>query len=125
MMSTIYQRWLDAKKLEAVAVAERRELEDQMVKQFAVAKDFKGTMKQQIDGYTVSVEGKINQKVDSEKLQQIAAAAGLEDHLATLFRWKPEINAAAWKAADQAVIAPLTLAITSTPGRFSFSITKD
>ena len=124
-MNPIYQRWLDAKKLEAAAVAERREIEDQLVKQFAVAKDFKGTMKRQVDGYTVSIEGKINQKVDSEKLQQVAASAGLEDYLPTLFRWKPEINAAAWKAADQAVIAPLTLAITSTPGRPSFTITKD
>jgi len=122
---SLYQKWLNAKKLEAAATAERRELEDHMVKQFAVAKDFNGTMKRAIEGFTVTIEGKINKKVDSEKLQQIAASAGLEDYLPTLFRWKPEINAAAWKAADQAVIAPLTLAITSTPGRPSFAITKD
>jgi hypothetical protein len=122
---SLYQKWLDAKKLEAAVTAERRELEDQMVKQFAVAKDFNGTMKREVEGFTVTIEGKINKKVDSEKLQQIAASAGLGDYLPTLFRWKPEINAAAWKAADQAVIAPLTLAITSTPGRPSFAITKD
>lgn len=122
---SLYQKWLNAKKLEAAASAERRELEDQMVKQFAVPKDFNGTMKREIEGFTLTIEGKINKKVDSEKLQQIAASAGLKDYLPTLFRWKPEINAAAWKAADQAVIAPLTLAITSTPGRPSFAITKD
>jgi len=122
---SLYQKWLNAKKLEAAATAERRELEDQIVKQFAVAKDFSGTMKREIEGFTVTIEGKINKKVDSEKLQSVAKEAGLEDYLPTLFRWKPEINAAAWKAADQAVIAPLTLAITSTPGRPSFAITKD
>jgi hypothetical protein len=122
---SLYQKWLDAKKLEATATAERRELEDQMVKQFVVAKDFNGTMKRKIEGFTVTIEGKINKKIDSEKLQSVAKEAGLEDYLPNLFRWKPEINAAAWKAADQAVIAPLTLAITSTPGRPSFAITKD
>jgi hypothetical protein len=122
---TLYQRWLDAKKLEAAAVAKRRELEDQMVKQFAVAKDFKGTMKRQVDGYTVSVEGKITQKIDADKLQMLAAEAGLSEHLSSLFRWKPEINAKAWGAAADAVTQPLLGAITSTPGRPTFTITKD
>ena len=121
----LYQRWLDAKKLETVAVKDRRELEDLMVKEFAIPKDLDGTMKQELDGYAIKIEGRINKKIDAEKLQMLAAEAGLSDHLSSLFRWKPEINAKVWNAAADAVTQPLLGAITSTPGRPTFTITKD
>lgn len=124
-MTTLYQRWLDAKKLEAAAVAERRELEDLMVETFAIPKDLDGTVKHAVDGYVIKTEGRINRKVDAEKLQVLAAEAGLSEHLSSLFRWKPEINAKAWGAAADAVTQPLLGAITSTPGRPTFSITKE
>jgi hypothetical protein len=122
---SLYQKWVDAKKLETAAVAERRELEDQIVKSLAIPKELDGTLNRQAEGYKVKIEGRINRKVDSDKLQTLAVEFGLEDHLSSLFRWKPEINMTAWKAADQAMIAPLMLAITSTPGRPSFTITKE
>jgi hypothetical protein len=122
---TLYQRWLDAKKLEAAAVAERRELEDQMVVVFTVPKDLDGTMKQELDGYVVKIEGRINKKVDADKLQMLATEAGISEHLSSLFRWKPEINAKVWNAAADAVTQPLLGAITSTPGRPTFTITKE
>lgn len=124
-MNTLYQRWLDAKKLEATAVAERRELEDLMVETFAIPKDLDGTVKHAVDGYVIKTEGRINRKVDAEKLQVLAAEAGLSEHLFSLFRWKPEINAKAWGAAADAVTQPLLGAITSTPGRPTFTITKE
>ena len=124
-MNTLYQRWLDAKKLEAAAVAERRELEDLMVETFAIPKDLDGTVKHAIDGYVIKTEGRINKKIDADKLQMLAAEAGLSEHLSSLFRWKPEINAKAWGAAADAVTQPLLGAITSTPGRPTFSITKE
>ena len=122
---TLYQRWLDAKKLEAAAVAERRELEDQMVKEFAVPKDLDGTVKHEVEGYIIKMEGRINKKIDADKLQMLAAEAGLSEHLSSLFRWKPEINAKVWNAAAEVVTGPLLGAITSTPGRPTFSITKE
>jgi hypothetical protein len=61
--------------------------------------------------------------VDSEKLQELAAEAGLTDHLSTLFRWKPEIEMKAWKATDPSITSALADAITVTPGRPSFTIT--
>jgi len=124
-MSTLYQRWLDAKKAEGIAVAERRELEDQMVKDFDLPKDLDGAVNHQVDGYKIKMEGRINKKIDSDKLQMLAAEAGLSEHLSSLFRWKPEINAKAWSAAADAVTQPLLGAITSTPGRPTFSITKE
>jgi hypothetical protein len=122
---SLYQRWLDAKKMEALAVAERRELEDLMAVQFAIPKDLDGTIKQELDGYIIRMEGRINKKIDADKLQLLAAEAGLSEHLSSLFRWKPEINAKAWGAAAEVVTKPLLGAITSTPGRPTFTITKD
>ena len=124
-MSTLYQRWLDAKKLETTAVAERRQLEDQMIDMFAVPKNLDGTVKQEIDDYSIKIEGRINKKIDADKLQMLAAEAGLSEHLSSLFRWKPEINVKAWNAANEAVTKPLLDAITSTPGRPTFTITKE
>ena len=125
MTTTLYQRWLDAKKLEAAVVAERRQLEDQMVEMFAVPKDLDGTIKAEAEGYKIKMEGRINKKIDADKLQVLAAEAGLSEHLSSLFRWKPEINVKAWNAAADAVTGPLLDAITSTPGRPTFTITKD
>jgi hypothetical protein len=124
-MNTLYQRWLDAKKLEAAAVAERRQLEDQMADDFGLPKDLDGTVNHQVDGYKIKMEGRINKKIDADKLQMLAAEAGLSEHLSNLFRWKPEINVKVWNAAAEAVTQPLLGAITSTPGRPTFSITKE
>ncbi len=124
-MNTLYQRWLDTKKLEAAAVAERRQLEDQMAEEFGLPKDLDGTVNHQVDGYKIKMEGRINKKIDADKLQMLAAEAGLSEHLSNLFRWKPEINVKVWNAAAEAVTQPLLGAITSTPGRPTFSITKE
>jgi hypothetical protein len=124
-MSSIYQRWLDAKKLETAAVKDRRELEDLMVKEFAIPKNLDGTTSKEFDGYKIKIEGRINSKIDADKLQILAAEAGLSEHLSSLFRWKPEINSKAWGAAADAVTGPLLGAITSTPGRPTFTITQE
>lgn len=120
----IYQQWQDAKAREAEATAERREIEDQMVAQFNVPSNLDKTANFEADGYKVKIEGRINRKINSEKLQEIAVENGLMAHLECLFRWKPEINAAVWKSTDPAITTPLLDAITSTPGRPSFTIVK-
>ena len=122
---TLYQEWLDAKARETAAVADRRNLEDQMIVAFHVPKNLDTTIKQELDGYVIKMEGRINKKIDADKLQMLAAEAGLSEHLTSLFRWKPEIIAKAWGAADEAITKPLLDAITSTPGRPTFTITKD
>lgn len=117
--------WLESKEKERMAVEARRIYEDQMLKIIAIAEDFEGTKNSMTDaGLEIKVVGRMNRKVDADKLQDIAAEHGLTDHLATLFRWKPEINATAWKASDESITSPLQDAITTTPGRPSFSITK-
>ena len=120
----IYQDWLAAKAEEAEATSRRRILEDQMVAQFNVPSNLDKTANFEADGYKVKIEGRINRKINSEKLQEIAIEHGLLAHLECLFRWKPKINAAVWKSTDPEITTPLLDAITSTPGRPSFTIVK-
>lgn len=121
------QLWIDAKAAEAAAVKQRREIEDKLVKHFDIPKDFDGTKNIDADypwsTIEIKIEGRINRKVNADKLQQLAAEHGLTDHLSSLFRWKPEIAMIAWKAADSSITTPLLDAITATPGRPSFTIT--
>ena len=119
---SIYKQWLDAKETEKAAIAERRRLEDEMVQLLNIPKDLDGTKNFEVDGIAIKVVGRLDAKVNSDKLQDLAAEHGLTQHLSTLFRWKPEINAAAWKSASTEITMPLLDAITTTNGRPSFTI---
>jgi len=121
---TLYQQWIEAKEEERRAVEERRRIEDALVKQFEIPENLEGTSNIDADGFKIKIEGRINRRVNADLLQEIAAENDLSAHLSSLFRWKPEINAAAWKAADEAITKPLLDAITATPGRPSFTISK-
>jgi len=124
-MMRLYQQWLDAKAAEKAAMDERRTIEDQLVKALSIPKNLDGTQNVQDDGYKIKIVGRLDRKVNSDKLQDLAAEFGLTEHLSSLFRWKPEINASAWKSADPRITEPLLDAITSTNGRPSFTITKE
>ena len=117
--------WMEAKESERVAVERRRAIEDHLALVMELSPDLDGTVsiKDKACGYVIKAVGRLNRKVDAEKLQELAAEAGLTDHLSTLFRWKPEIDMKAWKATDPSITSALADAITVTPGRPSFSIT--
>ncbi len=115
--------WMQYKADEEKAQTERRKIEDQMVKLLAIPENFESTEAAEPEGFVVKVAGRIDRKVDGDKVQELAAEFGLGEHLAKLFRWKPEINMTAWKAADATITGPLAGAITAKPGRPSFKIT--
>ena len=121
----LYQKWIDAKEAEKAAIDLRRALEDELVAELGIPKTLDGTQNIEADGYKVKVVGRLDRKVNSDKLQDLAAEFGLTQHLSSLFRWKPEVNATAWKSADPLITAPLQDAITTTNGRPSFTITKE
>ena len=123
MIGGIYQEWLDAKEAERSAVERRRNIEDRLVAEFEIPETLEGTRTIDADGYVVKIVGRMNRKVNADDLQEVAREAGLDEYLSTLFRWKPEINAAAWKAADKSITSVLERAITTEPGRPSFTIT--
>ena len=122
MTGNIYQDWLDAKEAERFAIERRREIEDRLVAEFEIPETLDGTRTVDADGYKVKIVGRMNRRIDAEALQEIATEAGLSEYLSTLFRWKPDIIAAAWKAADASITDILSAAITTEPGRPSFAI---
>ena len=122
---TLYQEWLNAKEAEKAAIDLRRGIEDQLVADLGIAKTLDGTQNVEVDGFKIKIVGRLDRKVNSDKLQDLAAEHGLTEHLSSLFRWKPEINASAWKSADPRITEPLLDAITSSNGRPSFTITKE
>ena len=117
-----YQQWLDAKEAERQAAEARRQIEDELIAELGIAETDEGSRTVKADGYKVKVTCRMNRIIDADALQEIAAECGLTQHLGDLFRWKPDINAKAWKEADQSITEPLLAAITTKPGRPSFSI---
>lgn len=115
--------WMEAKEAERMAVERRRVLEDHLALVMELAPDLDTTVTRKDGAYIIKAVGRLNRKVDSEKLQELAAEAGLTDHLSSLFRWKPEIEMKAWKACDPSITSALADAITVSPGRPSFTIT--
>ena len=118
-LDDLISQWRKAKDAETTAQAERRQIEDIIASVVSLADDLDGTLT--ISG-VLKITGRIDRKVDGDKLQELAKEAGLTDHLSGLFRWKPEINRKAWDAAADSITRPLLGAITSKPGRPSFAI---
>jgi len=124
-LDELARQWSDAKQDEAIAVAKRRTIEDRLVELLEIPETKEGTTSSTTEqGYAIKVVGRLNRKIDTDRLQELAAEHGLSEHLSSLFRWSADVNAAAWKAAAQTITAPLTGAITTTPGRPSFTITR-
>jgi len=116
--------WLAAKDAEKEATEDRRKVEDRIRSLVGFAETNEGTETAAPERYTIKIVGRIDRKVNAEKLQELAAEYGLSDHLGSLFRWKPEINMSAWRAADDSITGPLAEAITAKPARPSFTITR-
>jgi plasmid stabilization system protein ParE len=121
-LDTLSAQWVEAKEAEKAAQDTRRALEDKILSLIGLPEAFEGTENAEAPHYKIKLTGRLNHKIDSDRLQEIAAENGLLDHLSGLFRWKPEINARSWKAADESITRPLLEAITTTPGRPSFAI---
>jgi len=121
-MQELAAQWLEAKEAERKATERRRDFEDAMRALANFSEQTEGTENIKTPGYAIKIVSRIDRKVDADKVQELAAEHGLTDHLSTLFRWKPEINMAIWKATDESITKPLAAAITAKPGRPSFTI---
>lgn len=124
-LQRVSREWIKAKEAERKAVETRRQLEDEMKAMLNIDDQRDGTTRV-IDGdLSVKITTRLNRKIDSGKLQDLAEEHGLSDHLSTLFRWKPEIDLKSWRNADESITKPLLGAITTTPSRPSFAITNE
>jgi len=119
------QEWMEAKQVEKSAVESRRQIEDRLLSLIGIPETMEGTQSAEAGAYKIKITGRMSRKVDTDKLQEVALANGIFDHLQSLFRWKAEINAAQWKIADASITEPLTEAITTKPGRPAFQITRE
>jgi hypothetical protein len=122
-LSELSQAWLELKETERIATENRRKVEDTMLSLIGIPESLEGTENVNLDeGIQIKIVGRMNRKVDTDKLQEIATAHGLSEHLHDLFRWKAEINTSVWKATNDSITKPLLGAVTTLPGRPSFSI---
>lgn len=119
---TLPERWLAAKEAEKLAQEERRKVEDELLSLIGFSETFEGTQNSEQDGYKVKIVGRMNRKVDSDALQDLAREHGLETFLTSLFKWEADLKLTAWKATDKSITDLLAPAITTKPGRPSFSI---
>lgn len=124
-MKDLFAKWVELKDLERKATEERRIVEDRLIGLLEIPESFEGSKSLEDGLYKVKIVGRMTRKIDSDKLQELAAEHGLTEHLSSLFRWKAEINAASWKATNEQITKPLLGAITTTPARASFTITKE
>ena len=121
-LGALAAQWITAKQTEIDAIADRRRLEDRIKSLVGISENLEGTETVSPEGYSIKISGRLDRKVDGDKLQDLAAEHGLTEHLSRLFRWKPEVNLKLWRDADPAITAPLSGAITVAPGRPTFKI---
>jgi len=126
LLPKLAAEWMEAKSCERDAIEKRRIIEDEIVRILEVQETDERTRKLEADDFTIKITCRINRKVDGDLAQEIAAEHDMQDHLSLLFRWKPELNMTAWDGGvGDNVRKVFARAITSTPGRPSFNITKD
>ena len=111
-----------AKQEESEAKRTRLALEERLCGLIDIKKT--GTTKIEAHGHTVKIVSRESHSIDAAMLEEIAAENNLEQHLATFFRWKPEINKKVWDNADEKQRLPFTQAITTKTGKPSVSITE-
>lgn len=117
--------WIEAKTEENEATERRRLIEDEICRALEVQQTDEHTRKVEAAPFTIKIACRINRKVDGDLAQEIAAENGMQDHLSLLFRWKPELSMTAWNGVGDNVKQVFARAITATPGRPSFTITKE
>lgn len=123
-LETLAAEWYAAKEAEAAAMAHRRECEEKMLSLIGIGDDHEGTTNAEGGLYKIKVASRMSYSVDSDKVQELAAEAGVEAMLSELFRWKPELNKKQWERCAENIRSALAPAITVKPSRASFSIIK-
>jgi hypothetical protein len=116
--------WEEAKRGEKGWQDQRRLIEDEIAKHLILG-ELDSTQTVKAGQYKMRVTQRVNRRIDTDALQELAAENGLEAHLADLFRWKPELNLRQWNDADEGIRKALQGAITSKPGRPSFALITD
>jgi len=119
-LKNLSEQWLEAKTLEQDAVARRRVLEDQMRQCLKIEDAEEGTVTSMVGPYKIKAACRVNRKIDPEKFLMLANDAKIE--VQDFTRWKCELIQSAWKKQPEYVQQVLSRAITTEPGRATFSV---
>jgi len=114
--------WRVAKQLEQEATLRRRNIEDEIKAAIGFDEKREGSEALPFDGGRVVITARLDRKVDGTLARQLATENHLEDWLERIFRWKPELEVRAWKKAPEYVTQVFAPAITTKPGRATFSL---
>jgi hypothetical protein len=124
-LQQLSEEWMEAKAAERDATEKRRLIEDEISRLLEVQPEDEHTRKVDADPFIIKIACRISRKVDGDLAQEIAAENDMQDHLGLLFRWKPELSKTAWDGVGDNVKQVFSRAITATPSRPSFTITKE
>jgi hypothetical protein len=122
LLETMLVEWRVAKQLEQEATRRRRDIEDGIKALINFDESREGNIALPFDGGRVVITARLDRKVDGTLARQLATENHLEDWLDRLFRWKPELELRAWKKAPEYVTQAFAPAITTKPGRATFSL---
>jgi len=114
--------WRVAKQLEQEAVLRRRSIEDEIKAVIGFDEGREGSETLPFHGGRVVITARLDRKVDAQLARQLAAENHLEDWLDRIFRWKPELEVRAWRKAPEYITQVFAPAITTKPGRATFSL---
>jgi len=123
-LDSLLVKWHLAKQVEQEAIRHRRDVEDliKSVIGFEEGRESRVTLGFQNGRMTIT--GRLDRKVDTHLVRQLAKENRLEDWLEHLFRWKAEVDVRIWRTAPEYVTQTFAPAITTKPGRATFSLEK-
>lgn len=117
-------QWVKAKELEEEFRNTRYALEKVLIKLLDIDTNKEGRLSAMHGKYRVTHSTKLGYKVDAEKAKEIAAAHHKSKLLNDMFTWKAEYKKSFWNEADESLKQMFAEAITITPQKTSFMITK-
>ena len=124
-LNALLEQWRAAKQEEQTATRRRREIEDEIKVFIGFDEGREDSVALPLDGGRVTITARLDRKVDAQLARQLAAENHLEDWLDRIFRWKPELELRAWKKAPEHITQVFAPAITTKPGRATFSLEKE
>jgi len=126
MSKILCEEYMKIKEWEAKSAARKLAIETELLKNYQISK-LEGSKTLRDEGFKIGLLGRTNKTVNAEALRSLPSEYPeiTNEVLGRVFRWKPEIDAKAWKEQSKEVTEILSRAITVTPAKITFNISKD
>lgn len=117
-LAQVLPTWMQAKEDERKAIEYRRQL-DKMIQSLLPTKD-EGSVSQAEGDYKVTVQYKLDRKLDVPALQ--VSWASLSAHVQDAIKWKAELSTTAFRTLSDQDKASLSAFVTTKPASPSVSV---